>query len=46
MLQLSFFQALGASQVDLVVKVSGVYNERLVLQLLHVVQSADVEVTR
>ena len=40
------FQALRGRQVDLVVKVFGVSNERIALQLLHVVQSDDVEVTR
>ena len=34
------------SKIDLAVKVSGVSNERVVRQLLHVVHSADVEVTR
>ena len=33
-------------KVDLVVEVSGVSNERNVLQLIHVVQSDDVEVAR
>ena len=40
------FEALCVSKVDLVVKVSGVCNERIVLQLLLVVQSDDVEVRR
>ena len=39
-------KALRASQVDLVVKVSDVSDDRIVLHHLHVVQSGDVEVTR
>ena len=35
------FEALGASQVDLIAKVSSVSNERIVLQLMLVVQSDD-----
>ena len=38
--------ALHFGQVDLVVELSGVSNKRVVLQLLHVVQSDDVEVAR
>ena len=40
------FQALRASQGDLVVEVSSVPNERIVLQLIHAVQSDGVEVAR
>ena len=40
------FQVLRSIQVDLVVIVSGVSNERNVLQLLHVDQSDNVEVAR